>query len=77
MHRFLVSHGLNRLLEMDQPTGWETRSIETGPPGELVRIDIKKLVLIPERGCHKFHGQHAAGPHKRAVYTRSNNAVDA
>ena len=46
-------------------------------PGELVRVDIKKLGNIPDRGGHKVLGRKAGRKaRKNAGYSYLPNAVD-
>jgi transposase InsO family protein len=77
VHRVLVRHGVNRLRWMDRPTGRVIRRIETGKPGELVHIDVKKLARVPDGGGHRFHGRRTEIMHKRVGYTHIHTAIDA
>jgi transposase InsO family protein len=77
VHRVLVRHGVNRLRWMDRPTGRVIRRIETGKPGELVHIDVKKLARVPDGGGPRFHGRRTEIMHKRVGYTHIHTAIDA
>jgi hypothetical protein len=57
VHRILTRHGLHRLAWIDRPTGDIIRRYERDRPGELVRVDVKKLGRIPDGGGHKVHGR--------------------
>lgn len=53
LHRILVRRGLNRLRDIDPPTGEHLRVViryEHDAPGDLVHVDIKKLGRIPDGG---------------------------
>lgn len=59
MHRILVRRGLNRLRDLDLPTGETLRQViryEHEKPGDLVHVDIKKLGRIPDGGGWRMHG---------------------
>jgi hypothetical protein len=46
VHRILIRRGLNRLRDLDFPTGEQLREViryEHERPGDLVHVDIKKL----------------------------------
>ena len=68
VHRILVRRGLNRLRDLDPPTGDALRKViryEHERPGDLVHVDIKKLGRIPEGGSGRscawsFRGTRAA-----------------
>jgi transposase len=80
VHRVLVRLGLNRLRWFDRPTGRVVHHIETGRPGELVHIDVKKLGRIPPGGCHRMVGREArtGSVAKRGLgYAYIHSAVDA
>lgn len=64
VHRILARHGLDRLAFLDRPTGQAIRRYERDRPGELIRIDVKKLGRIPDGG-HKVLGRQA-GRSRRA-----------
>ena len=49
VHRVLVLRQLNRLSWMDRPTELVIRRYEHEYPGDLVHVDVKKLVRIPPR----------------------------
>src|SRR6266511_329439 len=79
VHRVLVRRGLNRLAWMDRPSGRVIRRIYTSRPGELVRIDVKKLGRIPAGGGWRAHGCGNANNSKRTQvgYAYLHSAVDA
>lgn len=59
VHRILVRRGLNRLRDLDPPTGENLRQViryEHEKPGDLVHVDIKKLGRIPDGGGWRMHG---------------------
>ncbi|MED7828716.1 IS481 family transposase, partial [Streptomyces chiangmaiensis] len=87
MHRILVPRGVNRLHDLDPPTGEQLREViryEHERPGDLVDVDIKKLGRIPVGGW-RIHGvgTEAARASKRAGpdtgkigYTYLHSAID-
>ncbi|QLH26506.1 helix-turn-helix domain-containing protein [Streptomyces sp. Rer75] len=53
VHRVLVRRGLNRLRDLDPPTGERLREViryEHDQPGDMVHVDIKKLGRTPAGG---------------------------
>ncbi|MFF4821219.1 IS481 family transposase [Kitasatospora sp. NPDC001309] len=59
VHRVLVRRGLNRLRDLDPPTGENLRQViryEHDKPGDLIHVDIKKLGRIPDGGGWRMHG---------------------
>jgi transposase len=59
VHRILVRRGLNRLRDLDPPTGEQLREViryEHDHVGDLVHFDIKKLGRIPDGGGWRMHG---------------------
>jgi transposase InsO family protein len=75
VHRVLVRRGINRLRDLDPPTGAQLRSSDPatavhGPnrwrryerdrPGELIHIDVKKLGHIRPGGGWWAHGRDSA-----------------
>ncbi|MER5438766.1 IS481 family transposase [Streptomyces sp. NPDC002790] len=59
VHRVLVRRGLNRLRDLDPPTGEQMREViryEYEHAGDLVHVDVKKLGRIPEGGGWRMHG---------------------
>jgi transposase InsO family protein len=75
VHRVLVRRGINRLRDLDPPTGQQLRSSDPatavhGPnrwrryerdhPGELIHIDVKKLGHIRDGGGWWAHGRASA-----------------
>ncbi|GGX37022.1 hypothetical protein GCM10010383_78730 [Streptomyces lomondensis] len=59
MHRILVRRGLNRLRDLDLPTGAALREViryEHERVGDLVHVDVKRLGRIPTGGGWRMHG---------------------
>ncbi|MFC4561039.1 hypothetical protein ACFO4E_04115 [Nocardiopsis mangrovi] len=59
VHRVLVRRGLNRLRDLDPPTGEPLRAVdryEHERAGDLVHVDVKKLGRIPAGGSWRMHG---------------------
>lgn len=59
VHRVLVRRGLNRLRDLDPPTGESLRAVvryEHERAGDLVHVDVKKLGRIPDGGGWRMHG---------------------
>ncbi len=88
VHRVLVRRGLNRLRDLDPPTGEQLREViryEHERPGDLVHVDVKKLGRIPAGGGWRMHGigTEAARASKRTGpgtgrvgYTYLHSALD-
>lgn len=60
VHRELKRRGLNRLRDLDRPTGENMRPIvryEHGAPGDMLHIDVKKVGKIPDGGGWRVHGR--------------------
>lgn len=59
VHRVLVRLGLNRLRDLDRPTGERIRAqrYERDRPGELIHTDVKKLGKIRPGGGWRAHGR--------------------
>lgn len=88
VHRILVRRGLNRLADIDPPTGTQLRKVvryEHTEPGSLVHIDVKKLGRIPAGGGWRAHGRGSpnalasrrTGPGTgRVGYTYLHTALD-
>lgn len=74
--RILARHGVNRLRDLDPPTGVRIRRYERATPGELVHVDIKKIGRIPDGGGWRAHGRGNAGPAQRVGYEFVHAAVD-
>ncbi len=71
VHCVLVRRGLNRLRDLDPPTGERLREViryEHDQPGDMVHVDIKKLGRTPAGGGWRMHGlgTDAARASKRA-----------
>ncbi|MFI6732158.1 helix-turn-helix domain-containing protein [Nonomuraea sp. NPDC050451] len=58
-HRIPVRRGLNRLRDLDPPTGEQLRQViryEHDRVGDLIHVDVKKLGRIPQGGGRRMHG---------------------
>jgi hypothetical protein len=55
----LHRHGMSRLAHTDRASGVVVR-YQREHPGELVRLDVKKLGRIPDGGGHRIHGRGRA-----------------
>ncbi|GGV59300.1 hypothetical protein GCM10010294_07250 [Streptomyces griseoloalbus] len=87
-HRILVRRGLNRLRDLDPPTGEQLREViryEHDRLGDLVHVDVKKLGRIPTGGGWRMHGvgtesaraSKRTGPDTGKVgYTYLHSALD-
>ncbi|BEP15921.1 IS481 family transposase [Acidothermaceae bacterium B102] len=61
VHNVLVRLGLNRLRDLDRPTGLPLRQrYERDAPGELIHVDVKKLGKIRPGGGWRAHGRGSA-----------------
>lgn len=88
VHRILVRHGLNKVKDMDRPTGEAKRPVnryEWDNPGDMIHVDIKKVGRIPHGGGWAVHGQgndeHRQSKRKasrtgRTGYAYLHSAVD-
>lgn len=88
VHRIPVRRGLNRLRDLDPPTGEQLREViryEHDRVGDLVHVDVKTLGRIPTGGGWRMHGvgTDAARASKRtgpgtgkAGYTYVHSALD-
>jgi transposase InsO family protein len=88
VHRVLVRRGLNRLRDLDPPTGEQLHEVvryEHDRAGDLVHVDIKKLGRIPTGGGWRMHGvgtdaaraSKRVGPGAGKVgYTYVHSAID-
>ncbi|MGW2688984.1 IS481 family transposase [Streptomyces sp. NPDC001414] len=88
VHRILVRRGLNRLRDLDPPSGEQLREViryEHERVGDLIHVDVKKLGRIPEGGGWRMHGvgTEAARTSKRTGqgtgkvgYTYLHSALD-
>jgi transposase InsO family protein len=88
VHRILARRGLNRLRDLDPPTGEDLRQViryEYERPGDLIHVDVKKLGRIPAGGGWRAHGigtpealaSRRVGPGTGKVgYTYLHSAVD-
>lgn len=60
VHRELKRRGINRVRNIDAPTGESMRKViryEHGTPGDMLHIDVKKVGMIPEGGGWWAHGR--------------------
>ncbi len=83
VHNVLVRLGINRLRDLDRPTGTALRRprYERAAPGELIHVDVKKLGKIRPGGGWRVHGKgsaqdKAAHRSKRVGYDYVHVAVD-
>lgn len=82
MGRVLHRHRVPLLRDLDRLTGVPIRvrssnlRYERDRPGELVRVDVKKLGRIPEGGGWRVHGRNAATARHRLGYDYVRSAVD-
>lgn len=83
VHQVLVRLDLNRLRDLDRPTGQQLRRprYERETPGELIHVDVKKLGKIRPGGGWRVHGRgsaqdKAAHRSKRVGYDYVHVAVD-
>lgn len=74
--RILARYGINRLTDLDPPTGQRIRRYEKDRPGQLIHVDIKKIGRIPDGGGWRAHGRGNAGPRQRVGYEFVHAAVD-
>ncbi|MDX3854000.1 hypothetical protein [Streptomyces sp. AK02-01A] len=59
VHRVLVRRGLNRLCDLDPPTGEQRREViryAHGHVGDLAPVVMKELGRIPTGGGRRTHG---------------------
>jgi transposase InsO family protein len=73
VHRVLVRLGLNRLRDLDRPTGEQLRQprrYERDRPGELLHLDVKKLGRIRPGGGWRAHGRDSAQARAARTATR-------
>ncbi|MGW3426205.1 IS481 family transposase [Streptomyces phaeochromogenes] len=88
VHRILVRRGLNRLRDLDPPTGEQLREViryEHDRVGDLVHVDVTKLGRIPTGGGRRMHSADTesacaskrTGPGTSKVgYTYLHSALD-
>jgi hypothetical protein len=88
VHRILVRRCLNRLRDLDPPTGEQLRKViryQHDRVGDLIHVDIKKLGRIPAGGGWRMHGigtdaapaSKRTGPDSGKVgYTYLHTALD-
>ena len=75
IYRVLSRRGLSRLSDLDRTTGIPIRYVRDCP-GELVRVDIKKLGRIPDGGGWRVLGRSKAGPRQKVGYEYVHSMVD-
>src|SRR5436309_1249112 len=68
VHAVLTRHGMHRLAWLDRPTGERIRRYERARPGELVRVDVKKLSRIRDAAAG---GCTAAAPRRATTAAMS------
>lgn len=59
VHRVLQRRGLNRLRDLDPPTGAQLRGVvryEHQEAGDMIHVDVKKIGRIPAGGGWRMHG---------------------
>ena len=64
VHRILVRRGINRVKDLDPPTGEQMRAVlrfEHDAPGSMIHVDVKKLGRIPTGGGWWAHGRGTDG----------------
>jgi leucine-zipper of insertion element IS481/Integrase core domain len=66
VHAVLARYGCPPLAHMDRATGVPVRRYERERPGELARVDVKKLGNIPDGGGHRVLSR-AQGKRNRAT----------
>jgi transposase InsO family protein len=87
VHRELERRGINRLRDLDAPTGEDMRvnknRYEHGAPGDMLHIDVKKVGKIPKGGGWRAHGRDSEQAlksqrkgNKRPGYTYLHVCVD-
>ena len=90
VQRTLERHGMNRLRDMDRPTGDSKVDViryEWDAPGDMIHVDVKKVGVIPKGGGWFVHGRDteegrasrrmaARGGKKKLGYAYLHNAVD-
>jgi len=86
VHRELKRRGINRLRDLDRPTGENMRKVvryEHGAPGDMLHIDVKKVGKIPDGGGWWAHGRDSEEAlasrrkaNKRPGYTYLHACVD-
>jgi hypothetical protein len=68
-HQVLVRCRINRLAHLDRVTG-EAAPLEHPTPGDLLRVDVRKLGNIPDGGGRRFVGRAQGKRHRAATATR-------
>jgi transposase len=67
----LRRHGLQRLSDLDRPTGLRVRRVITADhPGERMHVDVKKVARIPAGGGHRMLGRAAGSANTRRAKRR-------
>jgi transposase InsO family protein len=78
VHQVLVRLGINRLRDLDRPTGQQLRRprYERAKPGELIHVDVKKLGKIRPGGGWRAHGRGSSQDNaNKAVRRRPGGRV--
>ena len=74
-HRLAWLLGVPRLAGLDRPTRRPVR-YQRAHPGELVRLDVKKLARIPQGGGHRLRGRATAPRGRGTGFDFVHVAVD-
>jgi transposase InsO family protein len=82
LHQIWARHEVSRLSDLERRSGRVVRRIETGRPGELVHVDVKKQAKIPLGGGWKVNGVHGRirngqGGRPPLGYAYIHSAIDA
>jgi transposase InsO family protein len=73
----LRRYGLQRLADLDRPTGRVVRRYQFDRPGGLGHLDVKKLGRIPDGGGHRLLGRSSVpNRHRRRGYDYIHSLVD-
>ena len=78
VHRILVRRGINRVKNLDPPTGERMRAVlrfEHDAPGSMIHVDVKKLGRIPTGGGWWTHGRGTDGHHESKRRGQGTGAV--
>jgi transposase InsO family protein len=67
VHAVLARYGCPALADLDRATGVPVRRYERDRPGELARVDVRKLGNIPDGGGHRVLDR-AAGKRNRQAH---------
>jgi Integrase core domain len=78
VHRILVPRGINRVKNLDPPTGERMCAVlrfEHDAPGSMIHVDVKKLGRIPTGGGWWTHGRGTDGHHESKRRGQGTGAV--